>query len=192
MSDTASVAGGRFRRVVAPGIELRQFDMSDAPVIFDLVNRNRNYLRSWLPWVDLTHSLEDVRAFIARVQKQLDLNQGPNCGIWVEGVMAGNIGCHPIDWPNRNCSIGYWIDAGGQGKGLVTRCCASLLDYLFDSVGLHRVEIRCGTGNTRSCAIPQRLGFTREGVCFQAEWVGDRWVDLIVWGMLEHDWRKRR
>jgi ribosomal-protein-serine acetyltransferase len=191
MSDTAA-AGGRFRRVVAPGIELRQYDMSDAAMIFELVNRNRDYLRLWLPWVDLTHSVEDVRAFIARAEKQLDVNKGPNCGIWLDGRMVGNIGCHPFDWPNRNCSIGYWIDAGDQRRGLITRCCASLLDYLFDNVGLHRVEIRCGTGNMRSCAIPQRLGFTREGVCFQAEWVGDRWVDLVVWGMLEHDWRKRR
>jgi ribosomal-protein-serine acetyltransferase len=191
MSDTAAASSG-FRRVVAPGIELRQYEMSDAGMIFDLVSRNRDYLRPWLPWVDLTHSVEDVRAFIARAQKQLDTNHGPHCGIWVDDVMTGNIGCHPFDWPNRNCSIGYWIDAGGQRKGLVTRCCASLLDYLFDDVGLHRVEIRCGTGNTRSCAIPQRLGFTREGVCFQAEWVGDRWVDLVVWGMLEHNWRNRR
>ena len=88
------------------------------------------------------------------------------------GAIIGAIGCHPIDWANRHCSIGYWIDAGDQRKGLVTRCCASMLDYLFDNVGLHRVEIRCGTANTRSCAIPQRLGFTREGVCFQADWVG--------------------
>jgi ribosomal-protein-serine acetyltransferase len=64
-----------------------------------------------------------------------------------------------------------------------------MLDYLFDELGLHRVEIRCGTGNTRSCAIPERLGFTREGVLRQGEWVNDRWVDLVVWGMLEVEWR---
>jgi len=181
-----------FRRRVAPGIEMRQFEMHDAEPIFALVERNREHLRPWLPWVDHTRSAEDVREFISRVQTQLDSNQGPNSGIWVDGALAGNVGCHPIDWPNRNCSIGYWVDAGQQGKGLITRCCAALLDYLFDEARLHRVEIRCGTGNTRSCAIPARLGFTREGVANQAEWVMDRWVDLVVWGMLEQDWRRRR
>jgi ribosomal-protein-serine acetyltransferase len=65
------------------------------------------------------------------------------------------------------------------------------VEYLFDEVGLHRVEIRCGTGNTRSRAIPQRLGFHHEGILRDAEWVNDRWLDLDVWSMLEQDWRNR-
>ena len=61
-----------------------------------------------------------------------------------------------------------------------------------EELGLHRVEIRCGTGNLRSCAIPRRLGFTSEGVAREAEWVNDSWVDLFVWWMLEADWRRPR
>jgi ribosomal-protein-serine acetyltransferase len=178
-----------FRRTVAPGIEMKQFEPDDAEIVFAVVQRNRGHLREWLPWVDHTHSPEDIRQFISRVQAQFDANQGPNSGIWVHGVLAGNLGCHPIDWAHRSASIGYWIDAAQQGKGLITRCSLVLLDYLFDEMGLHRVEIRCGTGNTRSCAIPERLGFTREGLVREAEWVNDRWVDLVVWGMLEQDWR---
>ncbi len=62
----------------------------------------------------------------------------------------------------------------------------------LDDLGLHRVTIECGTGNHKSCAIPERLGFVREGLIRQGEWVNDRWVDLVVWGMLEDDWRARR
>ena len=181
-----------FQRTVAPGIEMRQFEMRDAEAIFALVEKNREYLRPWLPWVDRTRSAEDVREFISRVQTQIDSGRGPNTGIWVDGALVGNVGSHPIDWPNRSSSIGYWVDASQQGKGLITRCCATLLDYLFSEAGLHRVEIRCGTGNTRSCAIPERLGFRREGVAAEAEWVSGRWVDLVVWGLLEQDWRARR
>jgi len=184
------MSGTMFQRTVAPGIEMRQFEMRDAEPMFALVERNRDHLRPWLPWVDRTDSAEDVREFISRVQRQLDAGQGPNTGIWVDGILAGNVGCHPIDWPNRNCSIGYWVDARYQGKGLITRSCAVMLDYLFYEVRLHRVEIRCGTGNTRSCAIPERLGFTREGVSAEAEWSAGRWIDLVVWGMLEQRWRK--
>ena len=110
-----------FRRTVAPGIEMRQFEMADAEPVFALVERNREYLRPWLPWVDQTQSAEDIREFISRVRRQLEANQGPNSGIWLAGVLVGNVGCHPFDWPNRNCSIGYWVDAGQQGKGLRMR-----------------------------------------------------------------------
>ena len=180
-----------FHRTVAPGIEMRQFDPRDAATVFAVVDRNRQHLRQWLPWVDHSHSPEDIRQFILRVQAQFEADQGPNAGVWVDGVFAGNVGCHPINWANRACSLGYWIDAAQQGKGLISRCTAAMLDYLFGELRLHRAEIRCGTGNTRSCAIPERLGFTREGLLRQAEWVNDRWVDLLVWGMIEDQWRAR-
>ncbi|HTS30778.1 MAG TPA: GNAT family protein [Bryobacteraceae bacterium] len=170
---------------------MRQFEIRDAGAVFTTVDRNRAYLRQWLPWVDYTQSPEDIRQFIARVQAQYDANQGPQAGIWVKGELAGALGCHAIDWANRNSSIGYWVDQQHQGKGLITRCCTEMLEYLFREIRLHRVEIRCGTGNHRSCAIPQRLGFTREGIAREAEWVNDRWVDLVVWSMLQDDWRKR-
>jgi ribosomal-protein-serine acetyltransferase len=181
-----------FRSRVADGVELKQFELEDAAAVLAAVERNREYLRQWLPWVDQTRSEEDVGRFIERVREQLEAGRGPNLGIWLDGAFVGSIGCHPFDLANRNCSLGYWIEAGHQGKGAITRSCLKLLDYLFDEAGSHRVEIRCGIGNRRSSAIPQRLGFTQEGVLREAEWVNDRWVDLEVWAMLERDWRQIR
>ena len=178
-----------FLRTVAPGIELRLFEYGHAETIFATVERHRDYLREWLPWVDFTRSPEDVRQFIARVRAQYESNQGPQMGIWIDGALSGSFGVHPIDWANRSAAVGYWIEPGHQGRGVITRCCRSMLDYLFGELGLHRVEIRCGTGNTKSCAVPARLGFAREGVLQGAEWVSGRWVDLVVWGLLDHQWR---
>lgn len=181
-----------FRKPIAPGLEMRLLDTGDAKPLYMLADRNRQRLRRWLPWVDQTRSQEDVRLFILRVLEQYHANLGPQTGIWLDGSLCGTVGCHPIDWSNRNCSLGYWIDSAQEGKGVITRCCVAMLDYLFDELGLHRAEIRCGTGNQRSCAIPERLGFTREGVVREAEWVNDRWVDLVVWGILEEEWRRMR
>jgi ribosomal-protein-serine acetyltransferase len=181
-----------FQRTVAAGIEIRQFELADAEPVFALADRNRTRLREWLPWVDQTRSPDHVREFIVRAFEQYHADRGPNAGIWVEGEIAGSIGCHAIDPANRNCHIGYWIDADRQGQGIVNRCCEVLLDYLFRELDLHRVVIQCGTGNHRSCRIPERLGFTREGVARQAQWVNDRWVDLVVWSMLSGEWRKGR
>ena len=175
----------------APGIEIRLFELRDAETVFAVVERNRTYLREWLPWVDVTTSPENIRNFIARVRDQFATGRGPQTGIWIEGNFAGSVGCHPIDWPNRHCSIGYWIEERYQGKGTMTRSCTAMIDYLFGDLGLHRVTIQCGTGNRRSCAIPERLGFTREGLTRDGEWVNDRWVDLVLWGMLEQEWRAR-
>jgi ribosomal-protein-serine acetyltransferase len=181
-----------FRLRVTPNIQLKLLDTPDTKALYALTERNRARLREWLPWVDQTRSAEDVRLFILRVIDQYHSNLGPQMGVWVDGVLSGTVGCHPIDWANRNCSLGYWLDASQEGKGVISRCCAALADYVFDELKLHRLEIRCGTGNLRSCAIPQRLGFTNEGVAREAEWVNSRWVDLVIWSMLENQWRARR
>ena len=180
-----------FSLKAAPEIEIRLFELRDAETVFAAVERNRAYLREWLPWVDFTTSPENIRNFIARVREQFATGRGPQAGIWIAGAFAGSVGCHPIDWPNKHCSIGYWIEERYQGRGIMTRSCATLIDYLFGDLGLHRVTIQCGTGNLRSCAIPQRLGFTREGMTREGEWVNDRWLDLVLWGMLEQEWRAR-
>jgi ribosomal-protein-serine acetyltransferase len=177
-----------FRRTVAADLELRQFEIDDAEILFAEVERNRAHLRRWLPWVDATQSADDIRTFLAKAVAQFHDGLGPNFGIWLEGALVGAVGCHAYDLPNRSCSLGYWLADVQQGRGTITRCCRHLIDYLFEEVRLHRVEIRCGTGNARSRAIPQRLGFLREGVLRDAEWVNDRWLDLDVWSMLEPDW----
>jgi ribosomal-protein-serine acetyltransferase len=179
-----------FRRAVTSDIEIRLFQPDDAEATFAVVERNRAYLREWLPWVDRTDSPADVLNFIETVAiPQYEANKGPNCGVWKSGEFLGSIGCHDIEWLNRNCSMGYWLDAAHQGQGIVTQCCVSFLEYLFDELGLHRVVIECGVLNARSCAIPRRLGFTREGIKREAQWVNGRWLDLVTWSLLEHEWR---
>lgn len=181
-----------FLRNVAPGIEIRLLEPADADAVFALTEQDRGYLREWLPWVDRTQSPDDVRLFITgTVLPQWADHRGPQCGIWLEGALGGSIGCHPIDWQNRACSIGYWIASRHQGRGIVTQCVAAMLDYLFGEVALHRVVIQCGTGNQRSCAVAERLGFTREGVARESEWCAGRWVDLVVWSMLHDEWTRR-
>lgn len=182
-----------FRRTVAPGIEIKLLEPRDAEAVYTAADRDRAYLREWLPWLDRTRSADDVRRFIDDVvSPQWAENRGPQCGIWIEGALAGSIGCHPIDWANRACSLGYWIESRRQGQGIVTRCAVEMLDYLFEAMRLHRVVIQCGVGNHRSCAIPERLGFTKEGVLRQAERVGALWVDLATYSILEEEWRHRQ
>ena len=94
------------------------------------------------------------------------------------------IGHHEVDRPNRSTSLGYWLDASHQGKGIMTASCRAMINHAFKELDLHRVVIRCATENHRSRAIPERLGFTLEGVARQSEWLYDHFVDLAVYGML--------
>jgi ribosomal-protein-serine acetyltransferase len=73
----------------------------------------------------------------------------------------------------------------------MTKACRFLVDYAFAELKLNRVEIRCATGNHKSRAIPERLGFKLEGTVRQAEWLYDHFVDHALYGMLASEWSQR-
>ncbi len=172
-------------------ITLRMLQIEDAESLFRLIDQNRRHLREWLPWVDSNATIEDTRMFILSSQEQQTSNLGFQTGIWFRGQIAGVIGFHRIDWQNRNVEIGYWLGADFQGHGIVTKACRRLVDYAFDDYRLNRVQIRCATENQKSCAIIERLGFNREGLIRQAEFLYDHYVDLYVYGMTAAEWKAR-
>ena len=172
--------------------QLRLLEERHGEQLADLTDRNREHLRAWLPWVDADRTVEDSKNFIRGALKQFAANNGFQAGIWHEGRLAGVVGYHAIDWENRSTALGYWLGKEFQGRGLATAACRALVDHAFEDLGLNRVSIACATENKRSCAIPERLGFRREGIRRQAEWLYDHFVDHVVYAALASEWQKRR
>ena len=172
--------------------EIRLLAEHHAEQMFALTEENRDHLREWLPWVDSTTSAEDTRKFIKGALDDFAANGGFAAGLYYKGELAGAIGYHKIDWQNRKGEIGYWISARFQGKGIVTRAARALVDYSFDELGLNRVEIRCAEGNRKSRAIAERLGFRQEGVLRGSMLLYDRYLDMVIYGMLKEEWTVAR
>jgi ribosomal-protein-serine acetyltransferase len=172
------------------GQELRRLDESDADELYAVVASCRDYLSEWMPWA-AGQTLEGTLDFLRRARRQLADSLGFQAAIVDRDRIVGTIGFHRVDWENRSTSIGYWLAQPAQGRGIVTRAVRTLTDYAFGTWQLNRVEIRAAVGNARSRAIPERLGFVQEGVLRQAERVGERYVDHVVYAMLAADWTPR-
>jgi ribosomal-protein-serine acetyltransferase len=176
---------------VSDSVELRQLDQDDAEDLTRLIDCNRAYLKEWLPWLDNSTSLSDTMRFIGRSVEQAEDENGLTLGILCNGKLAGIIGQHYVDTLNRRTEIGYWIDAGYQGRGIVTRATARLTDYAFREQDCNRVILQCAAGNLKSRAVAERLGFAPEGISREAEWLYDHYVDLVVYSMLKRTWMLR-
>jgi len=159
-----------------------------AEELFSLTEKHRQYLRRWLPWLDNNKYLQNTVDFIKYSRKQYKDSTSMHLAISSKDSIVGIIGFHKVDWINHSTSIGYWLVEDYQGRGIVTKSCKSLIDYAFGSLGMNRVEIRCAVENSRSRAIPERLGFMEEGVAREAEWLYDRYVDHAVYAMLRSEW----
>lgn len=165
--------------------EVRILDPEDADAVFALADAERDRLRTWLSWVDDTRAAADVRGFIERSRASSDDLDA--LGVYAGGALAGGIGIS-VDPMQRDGEIGYWLGSAHLGSGLVTKGCRALVSHAFGPMGLHRVTIRAAPDNTRSRAIPERLGFTQEGVMREAGRTGVGYVDLVVYGLLDREW----
>lgn len=171
-------------------ISLKLLGWHDMEQMFELVDDSRENLRRWLPWVDSMKFAAQYEPVFAAWRKQFADENGFQAGIVYNGRLAGCAGFHAVDYANKQTSIGYWLAEPFQGKGIMTAVVKALVDCAFDEYELERVEIRCGTANEKSRAIPERLGFVQEGVQRNGEFLYDRFHDIAIYSMLKDDWKK--
>ena len=170
-------------------IALHPFVETDAAQIFAIVKSNYKHLRPFLQWVTPEYSLESAREFIEKSQKEIEENTNQVFGIFYQKSLVGAIGFVGFDWENKRTEIGYWIASDFEGKGIITKCCKYLVDYVFDELNMNRVEIRCATENNKSRAVPERLGFNLEGILRQSIWRHTRFFDMAIYAILAEEWK---
>ena len=169
-------------------IELQLFQAHDSMKLYQLVNKNRDHLKVWLPWVEHMTAPFQFEAMIPLWLQQFAENNGFNLGIVYRGMLVGSITLQQIDWHNKQTTMGYYLAKSAEGHGIITRSVAAIVNYCFHDLHLHRVEIRCGEYNSRSRAIPERLGFLKEGKIRDGEKLSSGFHDIIIYGMLATDW----
>lgn len=172
-------------------IELKTFSLDEANKLHQLIEKNRDYLGEWLIWVDKTKSIEDVGKMMQEWSEKRENGERIHFGIWYQEKLIGVVYFGLIDKDSRRGSIGYWLDSDYQGKGIITKSCKCLIEYGFNGLNLNRIEISCAAGNTKSRAIPERLGFTEEGISRKSELIrGGKLVDNHHYALLKQDWRE--
>lgn len=170
------------------GLVLKMIEERHAEEVFAVIDRHRHYLSAWLPWA-VECSPESTLTYIKNSLQQYANNEGFSAGIWWKNTFSGSIGFKPIDWLNRKVEIGYWLAEDCQGAGIMTACCRAVITHAFQEWKLNRVQLHCATGNTKSCAIAERLGFTLEGVERQGTHLNNRYQDLNLYSVLASEWR---
>ncbi len=168
---------------------LKLIEKDDADELFALVDRNRTYLREWLPWLDMTNEVKDVEVFIERSLKQHEEGVG-QAHLIIEGnEIRGVCGFNKIDKTNRSAFIGYWLSADAQGRGLMTKACRELERIAFEELDMNKVEIHAAEGNKPSRAVAERLGYQETGRSLDAEWLYDHFVSFVLYCKRQSDWR---
>ncbi len=174
---------------ITSNIALSSLVLSHAPALLLAVDKNREHLSIFLPWVNQMQTVEDFTNYIQFCNELSAQQKEVSFIIFFNGELVGRIGLHYINHQNKSGAIGYWLTKDAEGKGIITQSCIALINLGFKDLQLQRIELKAAISNYKSLAIPQRLGFTKEGILRQAEFVNNEFLDLVVFSMLKEDWQ---
>lgn len=108
------------------------------------------------------------------------------------GQYVGNAGLHHIDTKHGGAELGIMIGAKDQwGRGYGRDTIVTLLRHAFDTLGLHRVYLRCAPENAKGVAAYTAVGFTRVGHEREAVLIEGAYQDHLVFDILEDEFRAR-
>lgn len=160
-----------------------------AEELFTLTDNNREFLKQWLPWLDSITEPSDTRKFLEEQLLRFQRGEAMHITIFHRDQIAGVLGYNTIDQVNGIGHISYWLGREYNGKGIMRMSVKDVIGLGFQYYSLNRIEIRCAVDNRRSRAIPESLGFQQEGIIRRAEKVYTRYMDHVVYGLLEHEGR---
>jgi RimJ/RimL family protein N-acetyltransferase len=137
---------------------------------------------------------EDAASFAAAALEALHEGRAAHLLVEVDGVVVGCVGAS-IDRADLIGVVGYWTAPEARGKGLTKKAVRALCRWLFDEVGLARLELQAASTNPASNAVAAAIGFREEGIrrsALSLPAVQDLpavRVDATTWGLLPDELR---
>ena len=163
---------------------VRVVRVKDAKKLERLVLGNREWLRPWEATNPNGPNSFDIKGQIRGLLKQMDQYQGLPLVIEYQGELIGQLNVSNILHGSVSSAIlGYWISPEAAGKSITPTAVALATDYLFNVVGLHRVEIDIRPENSASLRVVEKLGFRYEGLKERYIHINGDWRDHYVFAL---------
>lgn len=137
------------------------------------------------------YPIERARTMVADIVAM----DGPADGAWwmltvadpADTVVFGDLVVH-LTWHGRTAEIGYSLDRDAWGLGYAVEAVNALVHYVFEDLGVTRVEAMLHPDNLASAMVLERAGMRFEGHTRSSFWVDDENSDDWLYGMVRADW----
>jgi ribosomal-protein-alanine N-acetyltransferase len=161
----------------------RLLAIDDVPALASLYQANRDFLAPWEPVrPDDFYTVEGQRAAVEGALARHEAGAAsPRVILNEAGAIAGRINLADIvRGAFQSASLGYWVSAADNGRGLATAAVREAVAVAFAELGLHRVQAGTLLNNSGSQRVLERNGFTRIGVAPAYLSIAGRWQDHIL------------
>jgi RimJ/RimL family protein N-acetyltransferase len=104
-----------------------------------------------------------------------------------DGSKVGSIVHYQV---GRLVEIGYALVPSERGKGYCSEAVQIIVDYLFLSKDIVRVQAHTDVRNVASQRVLEKIGFKKEGVVRKSSFVGGEWRDSCLFSFLREEWKE--
>jgi RimJ/RimL family protein N-acetyltransferase len=102
--------------------------------------------------------------------------------------LVGYLSLTFTDGERRQAALNVTINPRFRRKGHATGAVRAMLVFCFSAIGLHRVVASCGSHETASRRLLEKAGFRAEGELFEDRLENGKWVDTLLYAMLEREY----
>ena len=165
---------------------LRPFALRDAEDLFACVSDAS--VARFVLWSPHT-SLSDTRSYL-REMRRLYREGLPSSWAIVHaasGKVIGSIGVMWLSAENRSAEVGYSMARAYWNRGLMTQALSAVLDSLFHTLRLHRVEGQCDVRNPASGRVMEKCGMKLEGVLHGRIFNKGEFIDTALYARIQHN-----
>lgn len=166
----------------------RLITSEDAPALAELLRVNREFLAPWDPRRSDDYFTADGQHAVIQTDLQQH-EQGsklPHVILDDSGCLVGRITLNGIvRGPFQSCSMGYWVSASHNGRGLATKAVREIVRVAFEDLGLHRVQAEALLHNARSQRVLERNGFVQFGMAPEYLNIAGRWQDHAMYQVVK-------
>jgi RimJ/RimL family protein N-acetyltransferase len=178
-------------RIETERLVLRCWEPADAPLLKEAVEASHEHLLPWMPWAHAEpEPLQTKIDRLRRFRSAFDLGQDFIYAIFNrdETKVLGGTGLH-THVGEKAREIGYWIHADHTGEGLATESTMALIKVAFEIDDVERIEIHCDPINAKSVKIPEKLGFTLDGIIRKSMvHLEGKMRDTMIWTLLGEEY----
>jgi RimJ/RimL family protein N-acetyltransferase len=86
--------------------------------------------------------------------------------------------------------IGGFLIPSESGKGYTTEAIQIMVDYLFLSKDIVRIQAEAHVENIASQKVLEKNGFKREGLLRKAMLTWGKWADVYIYSILREEWKE--
>ena len=175
-------------------LRINKPEITLAKNVFKTIDENREHLKPWFIWVDLTLKVEDTLKYFFDInQKLLDGNK-VEYGIFLNDVFIGNIALFDFNDKNKSAEIGYWLSEKHTRKGYMTEAVKLLEKEGFENLNLNRILLKCDEKNIASTGVAKKNNYVLEGTLRKDVWSDyfNNFRNSLYFSKLKEEWLKEQ